>query len=121
MRFRDMRWLEQAARWFRIVLDQRPAWTTTRVAESPEAVVPKVVYLVGESNNPWLAIFVCPCGCEEVISLSLIRNDRPRWRAMLHIDGTVSLSPSIWRKRGCRSHFFIRRGRVVWSYEAPAQ
>jgi hypothetical protein len=50
-----------------------------------------------------------------VISLSLISTDNPRWHARLHVDRTVTLSPSIWRTKGCRSHFFIRGGRILWA------
>ncbi|MFX8036043.1 DUF6527 family protein [Acinetobacter baumannii] len=25
-----------------------------------------------------------------------------------------TLSPSIWRSKGCRSHFFVREGLIVW-------
>lgn len=77
-------------------------------------VDPRHVYLVGE-RQPWCATFICPCGCKEVIALSLIKDDRPRWRAREHPNGTVSLSPSIWRMKGCRSHFFINHGRVIWA------
>ncbi|WP_416234769.1 DUF6527 family protein [Paucibacter sp. PLA-PC-4] len=24
------------------------------------------------------------------------------------------MHPSIWRKDGCRSHYFVRAGRVAW-------
>ncbi|WP_236819161.1 DUF6527 family protein [Alicyclobacillus ferrooxydans] len=57
---------------------------------------------------------LCPCGCGEVLHMSLHPDGRPRWELTRHPDGTVSLSPSVWRKVGCRSHFFLERGRVRW-------
>jgi hypothetical protein len=110
-----MKWLTRLARWFRLVVDARPPWGSKRVDDVPDTVELETVYIVGEGRAPWSAVFVCPCGCQEVISLSLIGDDHPRWRSRLHLDGTVTLSPSIWRKRGCRSHFFIRRGKIVWA------
>jgi hypothetical protein len=39
----------------------------------------------------------------------------PFWRLVRHADGTGSLSPSVWRQVGCRAHFWIRKGRVIWT------
>lgn len=81
--------------------------------EVPETVAPHTVVAVGEGGHLWYAVFACPCGCGELVQLSLLPDERPRWR--LTVDGTVpTLSPSIWRRRGCRSHFFLQDGVVVW-------
>jgi len=109
-------WIRRLKHWVRLVVDSRAAWGMRRVEDAPDSVLPELVYLVGDvAARPWLAVFVCPCGCGEIVSLSLIRGDSPRWRARTHSDRTVTISPSIWRTRGCRSHFFIRRGKVVWA------
>ena len=34
--------------------------------------------------------------------------------ATFQSDGSVSLMPSVWRQKGCRSHFFLRHGRIDW-------
>ena len=73
------------------------------------------LYLVGEDTGPWSAALLCPCGCEATIQLSLLPDDEPSRRAVRHFNGSVSLRPSVWRTRGCRSHFFLRRGRIVWT------
>ena len=80
----------------------------------PDQVESGVLYLVGEGPHLWFAAFLCPCGCGEAIQLSLSPDSRPRWGVEEHSDGTVSLSPSVWRVRGCRSHFFLRRGHIAW-------
>jgi hypothetical protein len=46
--------------------------------------------------------------------MSLVENDRPRWRVKVYADGTPTVVPSIWRIVGCRSHFFLFWGRVRW-------
>jgi hypothetical protein len=57
---------------------------------------------------------VCPCGCGDVVQLNLLPTTRPRWRVEDHPNGTVTLFPSVWRQKGCRSHYHLRRGVIVW-------
>lgn len=85
------------------------------VSDAPDAPKSGVLYVVGEDGKPWCAMLACPCGCGESIRLSLVERDRPRWA--LTIDGTdrPTLSPSVHRIVGCRSHFFLRAGRIVWA------
>lgn len=73
-----------------------------------------VLYVVGDEGHYWLAVLRCPCGCGAEIQLPLSGRNSPRWK----FDGNANsptLTPSIWRNVGCKSHFFVRRGRVVWS------
>jgi hypothetical protein len=110
-----MRWFRRFSGWLRFIVDTRRPLQVECVDESPDVVDAGKLYLVGDPALPWSAVFSCPCGCKETIALSLIRDDSPRWRVRRHIDGTVSLSPSIWRIRGCESHFYVRRGKIVWA------
>jgi hypothetical protein len=64
---------------------------------------------------------ICPCGCKEVINLNLLKTVRPRWSVKEHPDRTVTLTPSVWRQKGCRSHFFLRRGRIEWCHADYAE
>jgi hypothetical protein len=84
------------------------------VDEFPDTLGTLKVYLAGEGENLWAASMICACGCGETIQLNLSKAARPCWEAEPHPDGTVSLSPSIWRRKGCESHFWIRRGQVDW-------
>jgi hypothetical protein len=85
------------------------------VEDLPEQLSGDHVYLVGEDGIWWSAAMVCPCGCQSIIQLSLIADDRPRWRAHIESDGAVTLHPSVWRTKGCNSHFFVRSGRIKWA------
>ena len=107
--------LKRAWWWFFGLLRPRDVYATETVTEFPDTLEPECVYLVGEESVPWFAALLCPCGCGALIRLSLLIDDRPRWRARRHFAGTVTLEPSIWRKRGCGSHFFVRRGQIVWA------
>jgi hypothetical protein len=84
------------------------------VEDFPDALSPGSVYLAGEGENLWAAAMLCPCGCGEMIELNLLPQVRPRWAVDEHVDGTITLTPSVWRQKGCRSHFILRSGRIVW-------
>lgn len=85
-----------------------------RVEEFPDNLKRHKVYLAGEEEHVWAAAMVCPCGCGDIIELNLLKQARPCWQAQLHSDDTVTLSPSVWRQKGCRSHFWVRHGKIDW-------
>jgi len=91
-----------------------PPLATVHTDEVPEPPAPGRLYVVGEGGHAWYAVLACPCGCGATVHLSLLDGDRPRWALTEHDDGTATLWPSVWRNRGCRSHFFVRRGRIAW-------
>ena len=74
-----------------------------------------VVYVECRGGKDRWAHFLCPCGCQDVISLNLMSSQQPYWTLVCHEDGTVSLSPSVDKMSGCRSHFFLRRGEIDWA------
>ena len=115
-----MNFLLRAWSQFIDLLRPRNVYATETIKEFPETLEPKRVYLVGDNSVPWFAALLCPCGCGDLIRLSLLKNDRPRWRVTRHFTGTVTLKPSIWRKKGCRSHFFVRRGGIIWALQSSA-
>ena len=84
------------------------------VTEEPEVFQKKIIYLVGEAGNNWYIGFLCPCDCGEVIQLSTLITDKPKWSFVKHRNNTITIKPSIWRTSGCKSHFFIRKGLVDW-------
>lgn len=95
----------------------RGTWLIEASEDMPEKPRPQRVYLVGEPEAPWAAAFICPCGCGELVRLSLLREDDPSWIASGSSGDLASLHPSVWRIRGCRSHFFIKAGKVIWAKE----
>jgi Family of unknown function (DUF6527) len=96
-------------------LSRKPkAYRCVRVEEFPDRLEPSKVYLAGEGDDLWAASMICPCGCGAVIELNLLKQARPCWSVEEHRDGTISLKPSVWRQKGCRSHFFVRHGRIDW-------
>lgn len=75
----------------------------------------RTLYIVQEDGFLEQAAMLCPCGCGRVLHMNLIPDESPCWKLTCHADGTGTLHPSIWRKTDCRSHFWLRRGRVYWS------
>ncbi|MGD0769918.1 MAG: DUF6527 family protein [Tepidisphaeraceae bacterium] len=108
---RFFRWCSRL--WRRLRHDS-PRIRLKRVPELPDKLKPHTLYVECEGKRQWLAAMLCPCGCRETLHMSLLSDDRPRWKLTIHRDGTPSLSPSIWRHVGCRSHFFLRNGRIRW-------
>jgi hypothetical protein len=49
------------------------------------------------------------------LHMNLLTDERPCWQVTRHQDGTATLHPSVWRQKGCYSHFWLRRGRIHWS------
>jgi hypothetical protein len=72
-----------------------------------------VVHVV-DHGSEWSAGLICPCGCGDTIELLLLPSVTPHWTLTLDQLSRPTLMPSIWRTTGCRSHFWVRSGRVVW-------
>jgi hypothetical protein len=111
------KWL---AGWLRSHRDASASFTTQRADRVPKKLRPGVIYQVGDEDCVWAAALSCPCGCGDIIQLSLVRDASPSWHIQQRRNGEVTLLPSVWRTVGCKSHFIIYRSRVVWcSDDAP--
>lgn len=81
---------------------------------SPEKIKPNVVVIVGNSKFQKWACFKCPDGCGETILLSLSQSRRPRWTVTADWMGRPTIHPSIRQLDGCKSHFWVKQGKVKW-------
>lgn len=97
-------------RWWR---RHRGRLEVTRTAEVPATLRRGVLALVGEDQEPWAAVLICPCGCDARTELLLAPGAETFWRLSQGRAGTT-LTPSVWRTSGCRSHYFIRDSTIVW-------
>jgi len=70
----------------------------------------EVVY----QNKPLWTLFRCPCGCGHVISLSLQKVHNPYWKVHKSDAGRPTVYPSVWQTKGCKSHFWVKDGRIYW-------
>jgi Family of unknown function (DUF6527) len=88
-------------------------YTIEHVEDPVERPKNKYLYVIGTELEPWQVEFLCPCGCSDKIVLPVNNETSPRWNIEIK-EGIPTLSPSVFRSKGCRSHFFMRRGRVEW-------
>ena len=85
-----------------------------RVDDFPTHLERFKVYVAGTKKYPWAAAMLCPCGCGDIIELNLLHEASPSWTVREHLGGSASIRPSVWRTRGCGSHFVIERGHLYW-------
>ena len=93
-----------------------PRHKTEFRTDMPDTFEPKILYVIGERNYPWLIGLTCPCGCGAKIFLNLLPDANPRWKFNISSKKRITLSPSVWRTQGCKSHFFIRNNKIDWVY-----
>ncbi|NDE90130.1 MAG: hypothetical protein EB059_03190 [Alphaproteobacteria bacterium] len=72
------------------------------------------LYILKEDSELWQASMVCPCGCAEILEMNLLPDERPQWEFTMDEERRASLHPSVWRQIGCRSHFFLKKGKIIW-------
>lgn len=85
------------------------------IEDVPAIISDNTIFIIQDGNEPELIAFKCPCGCNENILLNLLKDARPQWRFRINQNKMIDINPSIWRKRGCKSHFFIKNGIVEWA------
>lgn len=81
---------------------------------NPDRLQNNIVYVVGERKYIKWAYLKCPCGCNETIMLSLNKKGHPSWSVDQDKFGRASIYPSINRLEGCKSHFYVKRGKLIW-------
>lgn len=74
----------------------------------------RTVFLAREDDEDWCVGFLCPCGCGRKIELLLIKEAKPRWDLTVDARQLPTLHPSVYLNDGCRSHFWIRAGNIIW-------
>jgi hypothetical protein len=84
------------------------------VEDEPETIKPKTIYVIGDEEFQAIAVMLCPCGCNSKIHLNLLPSNKPTWSVSTK-KGSPTLKPSVWRKIGCESRFFLREGRIIWA------
>ncbi len=90
-----------------------PLYRVVHLSEDPDELLPGTLYAIGENGHLWHVALACPCGCGATIALNVLSDASPCWRLYEGSDGPT-LSPSVWRTTGCKSHFILREGRVMW-------
>lgn len=58
-------------------------------------------------------VMACPDGCGETLVVNIDPRAGKAWRMDTRGEG-LTLYPSVWRDGGCRSHFIVWRGFLIW-------
>lgn len=87
------------------------------VIDLPDVLKSKQIYILKDGIVPELLAFKCPCGCNQDIILNLLKDTTPKWDFDFTLIGEINIYPSIWRSIDCKSHFFIRKSKVVWTIQ----
>jgi len=77
------------------------------------------IFIIGTQQHPKWAYLRCPCGCTEILGVTLMKSIQPHWSVEFDENQCVTFSPSIRvvaSQFNCKSHFFIRHNKVVWCY-----
>ncbi len=112
-----MRLPTKIARWWRNTWARIEPRRSLRIIEGdslPARLSRRTLVLARDDGEDWCVGMRCPCGCGEVIELLIVPEAKPRWNITTDTKGRPSLSPSVWRQKGCRSHFWLKNGRVHW-------
>ena len=92
----------------------RPYRTIVVRIALPGKLRKKTLYVVEEDGFEEQAAMICPRCHDHILHMNLLPDERPCWKVIRHEDGTATLHPSVWRRKGCGIHFWFRRGRVHW-------
>ena len=87
------------------------------ISDNPnyELLKTDIIYVVGDKNFVKWAYLKCPCGCDDVIMLSLNLKNYPSWSIRQDKLGRATITPSIKKLDGCKSHFLIKKGDLIWA------
>lgn len=104
-------------RWFRRLWGKYGPARRLQIIQAdtlPSNLPTRDLVLTRDDGDNWSVGMRCPCGCGDTIELMVLREARPRWDISVDIARHPSLHPSVWRKSGCGSHFWVRKGRILW-------
>lgn len=88
--------------------------------ELPSPMPSRDVVLTEDDGEAWSVGMLCPCRCGATIEMLVVEGAKPRWDIGVDSKGRPTLHPSVWRNTGCRSHFWVRSGRIVWCKSSGA-
>jgi hypothetical protein len=107
----------KSLRWWQQLKDRLLPARRLKIIEGdslPSTLPRRDLVLARDEEGDWCVGMRCPCGCGQSIELMLIREVKPRWDIRIDHIGQPTLHPSIWLQRGCRSHFWLKGGRIQW-------
>lgn len=106
--------IKKLLRWWKRLFSREKNYEPCFVEEVPGDPDDKTIYLITHMGHCWQVVMICPCGCKKLLHMNTVKDHHPYWRFEIHANGSLSLHPSIHRQVGCKSHFFVRCGKINW-------
>jgi Family of unknown function (DUF6527) len=101
-------------KWYNKFFKKEKLYQYKFVEDVPDLLKLGTLYIINNNNFPWQVAMLCPCGCKKILHMNLMKDHNPRWRFKIDNKNKISLHPSIWRTVGCKSHFFVKKGKILW-------
>ncbi len=101
--------------WLQNLFRQERLYRAKFVNDIPDKLTYKEIYIIENEGCNWQAVMICPCGCNKILHMNLMEEYHPSWKFTLLKKDIISLNPSINRIVGCKSHFFVTEGKVIWA------
>jgi hypothetical protein len=102
--------------WRRMVAALAPR-RSLRVAKGdmlPKKLPRRNLVVARDGDEDWSVGLRCPCGCGQRLEMMLLEEVKPRWDLSVDSRGHLSLHPSVRLREGCKSHFWVRSGKIIW-------
>ena len=98
-------------------LFHRKRYQTEWIDDLPASPRTDTIYVVGGREHPYRVVMACPDShCNHLVYLDVYPGAKPGWRMTEHRDGSLSLRPSVFLTgMPCRAHYWVGRGRVIWT------
>lgn len=89
------------------------SYTQCEYVPDKEDMIAGVAYLSRKYDT---VAYLCPCGCGDETHLRIRGEDNlhPSWEVTITPEDKITVHPSILRRGGCLSHYFIKEGEVSW-------
>jgi len=106
--------LQKLRNWCNRLFKKEKFYKYKFVEDVPDELRPDILYIISNDDFYWQVLMLCPCGCKKALHMNLMKGNNPSWKYEIDKKKRISLHPSVNRTFGCKSHFFLRKGRIVW-------
>lgn len=109
--------MKRKSLWLRRMLADLAPRRSLEIVKSdmlPKKLPRRNLTLARDGDEDWAVGLHCPCGCGRRLEMMVLKEVKPRWDVTVDRRGYVSLYPSVWVREGCKSHFWVRSGKIIW-------
>ena len=103
--------------YLKYLLSKKKTYKTKWEEELPDSLRENTFYVIGNKKYPFKVISKCPRKlCNQIVQVNVLQSppNKNNWQVTEETGGTISLRPSVWLKKKCRCHYWVRNGKVEW-------